>query len=217
MEPSIAAFLSAQREHANSVRRFLARRCDKSFLVAYIARDPTLLTSLQVQSHFFYNADVGLIVRLSDLDLLPETERQRHVASFRDFAVTTPDAGFMRDDIRTIFRSNELTEIVAEVRDNLLPNLERRIAEQAESYDGAEDPEDHFYWLRSALTEFQEIFSDDAEAGDWLSSGLASIDCLAAELRTKLAETPDREDYQGAAQSTTSPESFRTVFDDVDT
>ena len=212
----IASFILDQRENKDQVYRFFARRCDSSFLARFLAGHPGFLASLQVRSYLDYISDVGVVVRLHEFGLLPEPDRGRHVAKIRELAVGTPDAGFLREDIRTLFEGSELNEIVADVRAKLLPHVLSRINEWADNHNGEDDPEHHFILLRSALTDFRDALSEDDEAHRWLEAGLAEIKRATDELRSNLPEEPERDEFFETKGAAGDSDGSRSVFDDVD-
>jgi energy-coupling factor transporter ATP-binding protein EcfA2 len=212
----ISAFLSDRRENRDLVNRFLANRCDGEFLAKFASRNPSFITSLHVGSYLYAVSDVDVIVRLRLVDLLPEEERVRHVARIRDLAVQTPDAGFLRDDVRGLLSPMEFDDILAYVRANLLPNLAEHVDDWRSSHDGNDDPEDHFSELTGALKEYRTIFEEDAEAVSAIDSALSEIEEAIEGLRSEMPDEPDRDEYYGGeAQGGAGGE--RSIFDDVDT
>lgn len=204
------------RESKDPVNRFLASRCDRNFLSGFVARNPDFVLALRVGSYLSAISDVGVIVRLRVLDLLPEAERLRHVTSIRVSAVETPDAGFLREDIRPLFTTTEYDEILREVRSKLLPNISECIAEWQSNHNGEEDPDSYFYWLNSALKGYQEALGADIDAVAFIDAGLLEIQKVIEELRSELPQVPEDEDFFRDSLHGGSSDDSRSIFDDVD-
>ncbi len=212
----INAFMVDRRENRDAVNRFLAARCDREFLARFIAASTGFVSALQVSAYLYYVSDVGVLVRLHEFALLPESERARHVAKIRQLAIETPEAGFLRDDIRAFFVGTELNDILDDVRLNLLPTLSHRIDQWADEHNGEDDPEEHFSSLRSTLIEFRDALYEDLDAHACLEAGLAEIDRATEELRSSLSDESDRDDFSGANVKGGNSDASRSVFDDVD-
>lgn len=212
----IEKYLVETRESKDPVNRFFSIRCDRDFLTGFISRNPSFVSTLHVGAYLRYISDVALIVRLHKLDLLPEVKRLKLVAAIRSLAVETPDSGFLKDDIRSLFISTEIDDILSEVRTKLLPNLPKCIDEWQSNHDGEEDPESYFDLLRVALTDYQDALSADIEAVESINLGLAHIQDVIEELRSELPQEPDDEDFfRDSHRGGTSLDS-RSIFDDVD-
>lgn len=212
----IEIFLTKSRESKDSVNRFLASRCDRDFLAGFIARNTAFISALRVGSYLSAVSDVGMIVRLCQFDLLPETERLRHVAEIRGLAVITPDSDFLRKDIRPLFTTTEFDDILDEVRSQLLPNISKFVADWQSNHDGEEDPENYFDLLKSALTDYQAAFSDDLESVEFIFTGLADIQEAIEELRSELPQEPEDEDFFRDSPRGGASDNSRSIFDDVD-
>lgn len=205
-----------RREFRESLNRFLASRCNREFLAKFISANPEFLSSLHIYSYLDAVSAVGVVVRFHEFNLLPESERTRHVASIKNLAVDTPDAGFLREDVRTLFKGDELNDILDDVRNNLLPDITYRIKQWVDDHNGVDDPEEHFSLLKSALTEFRDAFSEDVDSIVKLDAGLVKIDSATAELWSNLPEEPDRDEFYGGSEEDNNSNVMRSIFDDVD-
>lgn len=214
----VETFLAESRESKDPVNRFLASRCNRDFLSGFIARNPNFISVLRVGSYLSAVPDVDVMVRLRQLDLLPEAERLRHVTAIRAFAIETPDSDFLQERFRPLFTATEFHDILGEVRSQLLPHISKCIADWQSNHDGEEDPESYFDLLKSALTDFQEALSTDMESVAYINAGLVGIEEAIKELQTELPQEPDDEgeDYFRDSVGHSSRDDSRSIFDDVD-
>ena len=174
--PRVESFLLSRRENRGSVSCFLASRCGRSFLARFVERNPDFVTALEISSYFYAVSDVDVINRLHQLELLPETERLRHVARVHDLAVLTPDSGFVDKDVISFLTDQETQDILDHVRSTLLPDLETCIDNWRDNHDRSEDPEEGFRHLKSALKDYEKALSDDVLSSSFISTALTRID-----------------------------------------
>lgn len=203
----------------NDLYRFLAFRCDQNFLHRFIMSNSTFLATLNIGSYMYAVPDVRLVIRLHKYGFLPERERVRHVAQIRYLAVNTPDPGFLKPDVQTLFSGNDLSDIIEDVRCDLLPNLDDLIEQTTDEHNGKDDPEDHFDSLKSTLVALRNVFTEDSDAQVAIEGALDQIKAATQKLQAKLdeeeTEEPDDDfyEYDGRVGSIGS---MRSVFDDVD-
>jgi hypothetical protein len=210
-------FLTLARSDKDSVKRFFSSRCDQRFLAGFIARNPGFVPSLKVYSYLSAIPDVGVIVRLRSLELLPEEIRKQHVSTIQELAIETPDADFLRDEIRPLFTPHELNEILEDVRSKLLPNLSTHIDTWQDNHDGEEDPESHFYLLEGALKDYRAALTSDTESVALIDAGLQRVQEAVDELSANLPQKSDDDgDYFRDTSKDGSHTETRSVFDDVD-
>jgi hypothetical protein len=212
----IESFDSTKWENKNKLFRFLAYRCDGEFLSRYIARHPAFISSLSMGSYLYAVSDVDVIVRLHEFGLLPEQKRLEVVNEIKELAVNTPDAGFLREEIRKLLTKAEQDEILEHVRKILLPDLNEHIRSWRWNHNSEDDPEEYFSELIGALKDYREEFKDYADAVTQLDNALAKIDEVIEELRSEMPEEPDSDDYYGRNSVESGQETSRSVFEDVD-
>lgn len=199
-----------------ALHHFLAHRCDREFLLQYVQRYPTFISSLQVGSYLTAVSDVSVIVRLHELNLLPEEKRASVATRIRKLAVQTPDAGFLCPGIRALLKREELTAIMHDVRTRLLPNLDDEIATWRVDFAGDEDPEDYFSRLEETLTHYKAQLAEYPAALSQIESALTNIQEHVAELREEQPGEPDSDEYFVHGSSGGGNDDLRSVFDDVD-
>lgn len=200
------------RRHLHS---FIAYRCARDFLVDYIARNPSFVSNLRVGSYLYAVSDLDVIVRLHEFGLLPESKRTSVVASIREFAVLTPDSGFLNDGIQNLLTEEEFATILEDIRTELLPDLGDTIQNWCDNLDD-NDPENYFDDLVSALNEFRDALAEDPHATAQIDSALIKFDEIIDELRSNQPQDASFEDFRGQTTGERRPNDFRSIFDDVD-
>lgn len=205
-----------KREDTDRLYRFLAYRCDRLFLEAYLTKHSGFMQSLRVGSYLNVVAETALIVRLHEYELLPEEERQRAVSMIESLAVDIPDANFLDESYQSLFRRDEFENILAKVRADLLPKLDDVIWEWRSNFsDGDGDPEDHFYDLGRALKDYREAFPDKPDAVSQIDIALKRIEEVVEDMRNEQPREPD-DDYYGRSSTGPAMPDSRSTFDDVD-
>jgi hypothetical protein len=176
---------------------------------------PSLCT-LQVGSYFDAVSDVDVLNTLHAEGLLPEDQRIKHVATVRDLAILTPDAGFLDPDTVSFLADHEVQEILDDVRTKLLPSLDDEIRNWKSNYSARESPEDYFSPFELALEEFAKTLANDATAVVRINRGIESINDAIAEMGGEERDDYDYGGYHARAQSGPSGSDQRSIFDDVD-
>lgn len=212
----IDEIVADNRESTDPVNRFLASRCERNFLARFISRNPGFVPALHVWSYLYRVSNVDVIVRLNELGLLPEPDRLRHVAKIQQLAVETPDSGFLREDVKTLFTAAEFDAILSDVRTLLLPALPKCVDSWRDNHDGEDDPANYFSDLQSALKEYQDTFSEDAQAVSCINMGLAEIDKAIEEMQSEMPGERDSDDYYRGITPSSESQDSRSIFDDVD-
>lgn len=196
--------------------RFLSYRCDREFLLRYIARNPEFISNLSVNAYLYAVSDVDVIVRLHEFSLLPEPERLRAVATIRDLAIDIPDSGFLREKIRKLMTHGEFLDLLEHVQTMLLPYLDKHVDQWRDNYDGDDDPEIYFDDLKDALQDYGNEFEENDYAVEQVARALANIDSIIEELRSGFPEKSDESGFFSRRVQEETLDSVRSVFDDVD-
>lgn len=204
-------------KHRGSLIDFLAARCDKSFLSAYIALHPDFVSRLRFGSYIVAYAEVNLLVRLKEYGILPEETRKAAVARFATLAIDTPDMGFLAKRPRQLLIPQELISILERIRDELLPNLNQTICDWKSNHDGIADPEEYFRDLKDSLADLSREYE---QLGDKHSTGVIAdayteIDNVVEQLNDELPENTNDSTYQQDLPPSTNLTS-RSIFEDVD-
>ncbi|HZV71418.1 MAG TPA: hypothetical protein VFG10_17805 [Saprospiraceae bacterium] len=212
----IQEFDISQWYNKSALMRFLAFRCDKSFLHLFLVNNPSFLNSLNVISYLNACSEINLIIKLQTLKLLPEVNRIVIVNTIKDLAVSTPDAGFLSKEVRKIITDKECLEILEAVRLDLLPNLETTIKDLEYSFESKNDPDEHFGDLKSSLDRYKLVFEDDAEATTKIEIALTKIDTIIDNLHSQYSKDDSDYEFQEHSKIDPSMNIDRSIFDDID-
>ncbi len=178
----IEALYAERREHRDAVNTFLAYRCGAEFLQRFLERSPDFIGELSVMSYFYVVTSIDVLNKLHAVGLLPENERIKHVATVRELAVRTPDAGFLHRGTVSFLTNAEIEEILGDVREKLLPLIDIEIGVWEDNYSPRESASDYFEPLRSALTDFATALANDTKAVALIEKGVAAVDEAITEL-----------------------------------
>ncbi|OQP57613.1 hypothetical protein [Niastella populi] len=195
---------------------FLARRCSKDFLKIYIAANPEVLKVISDPSLYFSaSSEVILVVRLHELDLLPDEERKNFVNRLTQCAIDGRDIYALKNDnVRTVFNEDELRILQDRVYTELIPNLDKIRDDFESSYKEKDDPEDHMDDYLGMLKTLEKVYnlpdvddvvsSERKKAEDWIEEKSQDENRgLPKRNLNKIKSTPDFT-------------STRSIFDDVD-
>jgi hypothetical protein len=211
----LGKFDLSKSEDKRKCHHFLAYRCNRDFLVLFVAKYPRFISDLKVGSYLYAVSDVDVIVKMHEFGLLPANKRLEVVSAIRDLAVDTPDAGFLREEIRELHTPAEVEATLEDVRLKLLPNLAATIENWRDNYyHNKEEPESYFEPLVSALKEFQKELAVHTESAKQIESALADIKETIWDLVAEAPEPDYDDDYRG--RSSGSDDDSRSIFDDVD-
>lgn len=105
--------------------RFLANRCSKDFLAAYLEQSPDVLQRVAKPGLSLSAVpEVDLAVRLHEFGLLPEEVRKAFIKAVSTYAVEGQDLYALDDPgVRSVFQDSEFDELVEMVRADLIPKL----------------------------------------------------------------------------------------------
>lgn len=195
---------------------FLSNRCDKQFLVEFLKNFPNFISKLHVGSYLYASPDVDVLVCLHKFGLLPDADRLITIKKIKELAVSTPDSGFMRDDVKTLISSSELFDILHAVKNDLLPNLENTINEWKTNYNGEDEPDAYFYELRSALDDYKSEFGECEESVQLIDYALEQLDEAISDLTDEYNPISTDNDWRTDDISKAIDISSRSIFDDVD-
>jgi hypothetical protein len=198
---------------------FLAHKCDRVFLEAFIRQYPAFIQSMHFWTQISEETGVAVLYRLHEFKILPEEDRTRAVAIIRKRAIEKPDAGFLTvPKVRGLFMQGEIDCVLKDIRSEVIGDLTSIIDNWKSDFsydDDDSDPESHFYDLISTLHRFEEQFADDAEAVKLIARAFRQIDSVVEELREEAPMRPDDRDREDMAPRSVS-EPLRSLFDDVD-
>ncbi len=194
---------------------FLATRCDRAFLEAWLARNP-LEPERLADPGLMLEADVDneLAARLIDYRLFPEHLRSKFVKELIEYCVTGVDPAVLWNErLRSTLSEAEYRTLLERVRTELLADPHSAIFNHTQGWDSSSDhgsPESAVEGLRTLVEAIPDLFPADPSMrsaaarldrnlDDWVndqewdepSSGRRSPD-LAADATMSPATTSDR-------------------------
>jgi energy-coupling factor transporter ATP-binding protein EcfA2 len=195
---------------------FLARRCSKEFLSAYLSENVEILDVVCEPGLFLYAvSEVDLAIRLHEFGLLPEDKRQKFVATVSAYAVQGEDVYALESArIRGIFKDSEFDELLQNVRERLLPRLDDVRHDWQLNHSSSESAEEHMSQLLESFETLKKRFGDDPKA-----MGIIERETLLAS--EWIGEhTPDVSEKEprglGELETPEQPVGARSIFDDID-
>lgn len=196
--------------------RFLSYRCDKNFLKQYIKKKCNFISKLSVNSYIYANSDIDMMVRLHELNLLPETERLRAIDSIRELAVSVPDSGFLSEGVSSLITDDEMSNILLIVQEKLLPNLDNQIENWRYNFDRDDEPDVYFEEFKNTLDDYKEKFLGNETAHQQIDEALENIEQVIEDLRSEYIEPTSEENIFSKKSDHESLIDVRSIFDDVD-
>jgi hypothetical protein len=160
-------------------------------------------------------SEVGLVVRLHKLGLLPEENRKKFLETVSKYAVDGDDLSAMSSkSIRSVFEDSEFEALKTRVRTELLPRLGdvRRNVESNHRSD--EPPEEHMSSLMESFETLKEYFGDDQDAARIIDRETQSANEWIGENTPEDRERKPRK--LGTVETAERPEGARSIFDDID-
>jgi energy-coupling factor transporter ATP-binding protein EcfA2 len=199
-----------------SLYSFLTRRCSKEFLTLYLQTNPELIDRVCRPGLFLSSSsEVALAMRLHEFGLLPEENRKLFVQAVSAYAISGEDVYALEDeDIRSVFTDAEFNALIAKVRADLLPRLNRVREKEQDGYRADEPADEYMEHLFESFKTLKEKFGDDAEAVRIIDR---EIDLAKDWINDNESARPDRAPRSlGTAGSVYTPHGTRSIFDDVD-
>ena len=196
---------------------FLSSRCSTGFLEMYLSHYPTSLDKLyDPKNRYLGSAEFDLAARLHQFGLLPNHHRETLVAKASKQLLEGEDCSALASrKIQSLYSDEELRELFTRVEEDLVPDLEDICESYESSYSLGEEPESHFQPLFELLSSLQDHFAEDQEmvnSVEWVEGELAQWiedNCQVWE------PDDDRREFDRVSEAG-SPESGRSIFDDID-
>ena len=213
-------FIERLREVDNQQRLliFLASRCSQEFLRLYLKHHPQLGERIVTPgSYLSAVAEVDLLVRLREVDLLPEEWRTQFVMHVRTLALETPDVDFLSiSRIRALFTEGELSAILEAIREELLPEFSSIVSDWRYNCGSDKDPEEEFAPLKDLLEVLGGEFGGDDPAQALLKTAEEEVEEMIQYLQEEKWHREEDDDYRYEQSERSSTFSERSIFDDVD-
>jgi hypothetical protein len=201
------------------VDSFLASRCSRDFLLAYIEKHPDVLKRVSEPGLFLNSvAEVDLAIRLHELKLLPEEQRKHFVDTVIAFAIGGEDLYAIESlRIQSVFSPPELSAFRNRIRTELLPSLANVRETWQRNRNSDQRPDEHIDPLLDSFSALKKEFADDAATVSKIDQQIQ----LAREWSEKLlADEPENErparSFGEVDTLDAPPPQTRGIFDDVD-
>lgn len=195
---------------------FLARRCSKQFLEAYLAADRNLLGSIATPMLYLeFSVEVDLAIRLFKLGLLPEDTRKAFVENVSNYARSGEDPYVLRDpELRSLLNIKELRRLREALRTEVIPRLHAVRLEHQEGHDPTDDPEWHMRRFTQLLSAIHEEYPQSSRISNIINRERLNV-------HEWINENPTETDSSSARDITVDEPSAihnacRSIFDDVD-
>lgn len=139
---------------------FLAGRCSKQFLEAYLAVDSKLIESIvNPMLYLEFSVEVDLSIRLFKFGLLPEDARRTLAVNVSKHARDGVDARVLYDpELRSLLNDKELRTLREAVRTEVLPRIEDIRLEHQAGRDSEDDSEWHIRRFTQFLSAIEEVY-----------------------------------------------------------
>lgn len=203
-------------EARRELLRFLARRCSKQFLEAYLTADRKLVESiLKPMLYLDFSVEVDLAIRLFKLGLLPEDSRRTLVETVSQYARDGDDARVMSDpELSSLLNDKELRGLREAIRTEVLPRIGEVRLEHQEGRAPEDDPEWHMRRFTQLLSAIEEAYPQS-----WRIRKIVKRERL--QVQEWIDENPTEEDSSTSRDITidepsTNHHISRSIFDDVD-
>ena len=140
-----------------------------------------------------YVPEVPLALRLQELALLPEKNRNEFLDTVSRYLLNAWDAGALSNPrIRNLYQQDEFDELVQSVRDEILPDLDDIRNREENNWDRDVSPEDWMQPLRDFFDALSTYFRDEQEIVVRIDDQLSSIESWIVEHTDYEYETEER-------------------------
>lgn len=195
---------------------FLARRCSKQFLEAYLAADRNLIESIVKPTLYLdFSVEVDLAKRLFTLGLLPEDARKVFVETVSTYARNGDDAHVLIDaELRSMLNEKELRRLREAVRTEVLPRIEAVRLDHQSNRDPEDDPEWHMRRFSQLLTAIEREYPQSLRVSKIIKRERLQVHEWIEENPTEMDRSISRTITVGGPG--VSDNINRSIFDDVD-
>jgi energy-coupling factor transporter ATP-binding protein EcfA2 len=195
---------------------FLAGRCSKQFLEAYLEAARELIESIvEPMLPLEFSDEVNLAIRLFKFGLLPEDARRTLAENVSKYARDGVDARVLSDpELRSLLNDKELRRLREAVRTEVLPRIEHVRLEHQAGRDPEDDPEWHMRRFTQLLSAIEEAYPQS-----WRIRKIVKREFL--QVQEWIDKNPT-EAYSSTSRDITvdepsaSHDANRSIFDDVD-
>lgn len=195
---------------------FLAGRCSKQFLEAYLSVDVALIESITKPTLYLeFSAEVDLAIRLFKFGLLSEYTRKSFVETVSQYALNGDDTRILFDsDLRSLLNDKERIRLREGIRIKVLPRIEEVRLEHQANREPEDDPEWHMRHFTQLLSSIEKEYPQSwrirrivkrerLQVQEWIEENLTEIDSSASR---NIEVVKVSENFHIS----------RSIFDDVD-
>ncbi len=158
---------------------------------------------------------VSLAIRLHEVGLLPETVRQKFVATVSKYAIDGEDVYALDSKrLRPMFTDDEFETLVRRVHAGLLPRLDDVRRDWELDHQTSDSAEEHMGQLLESFDVLKKHFASDSKAVMLIERERQRAQEWIGE---HTVDEPEREPrVLGAVEPTVETNSERSIFDDID-
>lgn len=191
------------------LKTFLARRCDRAFLEAFVAQKPEVQREGRNLGVWLANdTTLSLLVRLHELGLLTEEARRLAVETLIENAMSIFEVGFFEHHNGvSLFTAEELAAFEIELNDYWLKDPDATMRRWREQ--GGRDGEHYLDDLQESLRYVENYLKRRPFAAPDFAAFRAKIDDW-------LDQLPPEEPTRKSAPTLTAPVEIQAIFEDID-
>ncbi|MGF6350956.1 putative nucleotidyltransferase/energy-coupling factor transporter ATP-binding protein EcfA2 [Variovorax sp. W2I14] len=195
--------------------RFLANRCSKDFLAAYLEQSPDVLQRVAKPGLSLSAVpEVDLAVRLHEFGLLPEEDRKTFVETVSTYAVDGEDLYALNDPgVRSVFQDNEFDELEEAVRTDLLPKLADVRRNAQSSHSSSDSPDGHMQGILESFGTLKKRFGEDEQLAKLIDKEIDLVNEWISETEPPEPKVGPR--VLGAVEHSDEKHGTRSIFDDI--
>ena len=195
--------------------RFLAFRCSKDFLAAYLVQSPDVLQRVVKPGLSLSSVpEVDLAVRLHEFGLLPEEARKAFVETVSTYAVLGEDLHALDDlGVRSVFQDSEFDELLETVRKDLLPKLQDVRLNAQSRHMSSDSPDEHMQGILESFGTLKKRFGEDEQLVKLIDIEIDLVNEWISETEPPEPKVGPR--VLGAVEHSAEKHGTRSIFDDI--
>lgn len=195
--------------------RFLAHRCSKDFLAAYLEQSPDLLHRVAKPGlSLSVVPEVGLAVRLNGFGLLPDETRKAFIETVSTYAIEGEDLHALDDPgVQSVFKDGEFDELIKTVRTDLLPKLQDVRLNAQSNHRHSDSPDEHMQGILESFGTLKKRFGEDEKVVQLIDREINLIEEWISETEPPEPKVAPR--VLGAVEDSAEKHGTRSIFDDI--
>lgn len=196
---------------------FLSHRASKAFIKLYLSKKPGILEQIiEPLMVFQYSEEIDLVIKLNELDLLPENYRKQFVDYISEYTISGDDLYLLQNEkLQKVFTNDEIKDLKLKIRTQLISNIgdvrERREKEFRENNDLADD---HMYEFFEKMEILEQEFQEENDILKIIGNEISNAKNWVNEHLYPEEEMPDRK--LDISEERKTIKSSRSIFDDID-